>query len=447
MDLFRPLFAATVTILSATWAPAQEGPPSRVLFTNVDVFDGTGETLAEGLDVLVEGNVITTVSADPIDAAGAEVIDGAGRTLMPGLIDAHWHTMLIRQTPEQMLFGDVGFINLLAGAEATATLMRGFTTVRDMGGPAFGLKQAIDASVIPGPRIWPSGAMITVTSGHGDFRPLSDLPRDGSRPLSRVEELGAAMVADSPDLVRQRVREQLMLGASQIKLTAGGGVASPHSPLDVSTFTPEELAAAVEAAANWGTYVAVHAYTTEAVRRAIDAGVKVIEHAHLIDDETARYMVEKDIWLSAQPILPAFFGGMFPPGSPQAEKAEAVMAGTDNLYRMVKTHGIKTAFGTDVLFSEAMARRQGEMLVSLKQWFTPAEILRQATSTNSEFLALSGLRSPYKGRLGVVEEDALADLLLVDGNPLENIDLLSDPERNLILIIKDGQIYKNDLAR
>jgi imidazolonepropionase-like amidohydrolase len=209
-----------------------------------------------------------------------------------------------------MLFGDVGFINLLAGAEATATLMRGFTTVRDMGGPSFGLKQAIDAGVIPGPRIWPSGAMITVTSGHGDFRPLSDLPRDSSRPLSRVEELGAALVADSPDQVRQRVREQLMLGASQIKLTGGGGVASPHSPLDVSTFTPEELVAAVEAASNWGTYVAVHAYTTEAVRRAIDAGVKVIEHAHLMDDETAQYMVENDVWLSAQPILPEFFGGM-----------------------------------------------------------------------------------------------------------------------------------------
>jgi imidazolonepropionase-like amidohydrolase len=235
----------------------------------------------------------------------------------------------------------------------------------------------------------------------------------------------------------------MMLGASQIKLTAGGGVSSPHSPLDVSNFTLEELTAAVEAASNWGTYVAVHAYTPAAVRRAIDAGVQVIEHGHLMDDETARYMVENDVWLSAQPILPEFFGGMFPPGSLQAEKAEEVMTGTDHPYRMVKENNIKTAFGTDVLFSEAMARRQGEMLVSLKEWFTPAEILRQATSTNAEFLALSGLRSPYQGTQGVIEAGAFADLLLVDGNPLENIDLLADPERNLVLIMRDGQIYKD----
>ena len=436
--------AALLSIAFAETVLAQDEP--ETFFRNARVFDGKGDTVSEPTSLLVRGNLIVEIGNAATPANDATVIDGGGRVLMPGMIDAHWHTMLIRQTPEQMLFGDVGFINLLAGAEATATLMRGFTTVRDMGGPSFGLKQAIDAGVIPGPRIWPSGAMVTVTSGHGDFRPLSDLPRDGSRPLSRVEELGAAMVADSPDQVRQRVREQLMLGASQIKLTAGGGVASPHSPLDVSTFTPDELAAAVEAASNWGTYVAVHAYTTEAVRRAIDAGVKVIEHAHLIDDETAKYMVEKDVWLSAQPILPEFFGGMFPPGSTQAEKAEEVMSGTDHLYEMVKAHDIKTAFGTDVLFSETMARRQGEMLVSLKQWFTPVEILRQATSTNAEFLALSRLRSPYQGKLGVIEEGAFADLLLVDGNPLENIELLADPERNLVLIMKDGQIYKDDSA-
>lgn len=440
---FASLLAPALLVANAALAQG----PSTTLFENVMVFDGTSDTLTGPSNVLVEGNQITTVSDSPINVdASATTIDGAGRTLMPGLIDAHWHTMLIRQTPEQMLFGDVGFVNLLAGAEATATLMRGFTTVRDMGGPSFGLKQAIDAGVVPGPRIWPSGAMITVTSGHGDFRPLSDLPRDGSRPLARVEELGGAMVADSPDMVRQRVREQLMLGASQIKLTAGGGVASPHSPLDVSTFNSEELKAAVDAASNWGTYVAVHAYTTEAIRRAIDAGVKVIEHAHLMDDETAQYMVQNDVWLSAQPIIPQFFGGMFPPGSSQAEKAEEVMTGTDNLYRMVKEYNIKTAFGTDVLFSQSMAQRQGEMLASLKAWFTPTEILRQATSTNSEFLALSGLRSPYKGRLGVVEEGALADLLLVDGNPMENIDLVVDPAKYFVVIMKDGVVYKNAVA-
>ena len=324
--------------------------------------------------------------------------------------------------------------------------MRGFTAVRDVGGPSFGVKQAIDSGVVPGPRIWPSGAMITVTSGHGDFRQLSEIPRDGSKPLSRIEELGGAMIVDSPDMMRQRVREQLMLGASQIKLTAGGGVASPHSPLDVSTFTLEELRAAVEAADNWGTYVLVHAYTPAAVRRAIDAGVKVIEHAHLVDDATAKYMAEKGVWLSTQPILQEDFGGIFPPGTDQFEKMQEVIAGTDHIYKLAKTYKLKVAFGTDVLFSEAMARRQGALLVSLKRWYTPAEILRQATSTNAELLALSGLRSPYKGKLGVVEEGALADLLLVDGDPTTDINLIADPARNFVVIMKDGAIFKNTLA-
>lgn len=435
--------AMLATVAAAETVKAQT--PTETLFKNVRVFDGRSDALSAPTSVLVRGNLIASVG-DPVAAASdAMIVDGGGRTLMPGLIDAHWHTMLIRQTPEQLLFGDIGFANLQAGAEATATLMRGFTTVRDMGGPSFGLKRAIDAGVLAGPRIWPSGAIISVTSGHGDFRPLVDLPRDPSKPLSRVEQLGGAMIADSPDEVRMRVREQLMQGASQIKLTAGGGVASPHSPLDVSTFTPEELKAAVDAASNWGTYVAVHAYTSAAVRQAIDAGVKVIEHAHLIDDETAQYMVDKGVWLSAQPITHEFFGGMFPPGSDQAQKAGEVMQGTDHLYQMVKKYEIKTAFGTDVLFSEAMARQQGRMLASLKEWFTPAEILRQATSTNAEFLELSGLRSPYKGKLGVVETGAFADLLLVDGDPLADIDLLADPDRTLVLIMKDGAIYKNKL--
>lgn len=435
--------AVLATVTAAETVTAQT--PTETLFKNVRVFDGRSEALSAPTSVLVRGNLIASVGDPAASAPDATIVDGGGRTLMPGLIDAHWHAMMIRQTPEQMLFGDIGFANLQAGAEATATLMRGFTTVRDMGGPSFGLKQAIDAGVLPGPRIWPSGAIISVTSGHGDFRPLVDLPRDPSKPLSRVEQLGGAMIADSPDEVRMRVREQLMQGASQIKLTAGGGASSPHSPLDVSTFTPEELKAAVDAATNWGTYVAVHAYTPAAVRQAIDAGVKVIEHAQLIDDETAKYMVDKGVWLSAQPITHEFFGGMFPPGSDQAEKAGEVMQGTDRLYLMAKKYGIKTAFGTDVLFSEAMARQQGRMLASLKEWFTPAEILRQATSTNAELLELSGLRSPYKGKLGVIETGALADLLLVDGDPLADIDLLADPDRTLMLIMKDGAVYKNKL--
>jgi imidazolonepropionase-like amidohydrolase len=189
--------------------------------------------------------------------------------------------MLARPTMAQTVDGDLAYLALLGAAEATATLMRGFTTVRDLGGPSFALKRAIDEGVLPGPRIYPSGAMITITGGHGDFRRPSELPRQLGGPLTHLEAINAAMLADSPDEVRVRVREQLMLGASQIKLTAGGGVASPHSPLDVSTFTEEELRAAVEAAQNWGTYVTAHAYTPTAIQRAIAAGVKVIEHGHL----------------------------------------------------------------------------------------------------------------------------------------------------------------------
>jgi len=248
------------------------------------------------------------------------------------------------------------------------------------------------------------------------------------------------MVADSPDMVRQRVREQLMLGASQIKLTAGGGVSSPHSPLDVSTFTSEELEAAVEAAANWGTYVAVHAYTPAAVRRAIDAGVKVIEHAHLIDDETAKYMAEKGIWLSAQPFLEGE-GPPFRPGSIQYIKKKAVVEGTEVLYGLVRKYGIRTAFGTDILFSEENARRQTILLSRMTRWFTPAEVLRMATATNGELLALSGLRSPYEGKLGVIEPGALADMVLIDGDPLADITILQDRSR-ILAVMKDGEFHR-----
>jgi imidazolonepropionase-like amidohydrolase len=182
------------------------------------------------------------------------------------------------------------------------------------------------------------------------------------------------------------------------------------------------------------------------VRRAIDAGVKVIEHAHLVDDATAQYMAQKNVWLSTQPITQEDFGDMFPPGSDQNAKAQEVIAGTDRIYALAKKYKLRVAFGTDVLFSEAMARRQGAMLAGLTRWFTPAEVLRQATSVNGELLALSGLRSPYKGKLGVVEEGALADLLLVNGDPLANINLIADPEANFLVIMKNGEIYKNKLA-
>jgi imidazolonepropionase-like amidohydrolase len=431
-------------------APGSESPAASsgavTLFQNVRIFDGKSAELSEPSHVLVRGNKIETISAEPLPAdrrADTRIIDGGGRTLMPGLIDNHWHAMLIRVTPAESL-GDAGYNNLLAGAEATDTLMRGFTTVRDVGGPVFGLKRAIDEGVVEGPRIYPSGAVITVTSGHGDFRQLTDLPRAIGK-LSRMEQLGGSMVADSPDEVRMRTREQLMQGASQIKLTAGGGVSSPFSPVDVTTFTEAELRAAVEAAENWGTYVTVHAFTPAAVQRSIAAGVKVIEHGMLMDDATAKLMAEKGIWLSMQPIPEALVQG-FPVGSVQREKAEEVVLGIPRTYELAKKYKLKTAWGTDVLFSRALAQQQGAILASMAQWFTPAETLIMATSTNAELLELSGLRNPYPGKLGVVAEGALADLILVDGNPLENLDLVADAAQNFKVIMKDGVIYKNTLA-
>jgi len=417
------------------------------LFKNVRIFDGKAEKLSDTSNVMVRGNIIERVSSDAIQSpadANVTVIEGGGRTLMPGLIDAHWHAMMIRSAPAQAIAGDVGYNNIAAGAEATDTLLRGFTTVRDVGGPTFGLKQAIDEGVIAGPRIFPSGAIITITGGHGDFRQLYELPRTIGT-LSRVEQIGASAVADSPDEVRVRVREQLMQGASQIKLTAGGGVSSPHSPIDASTFTESELRAAVEAAGNWGTYVTVHAFTPEAIQRAIAAGVKCIEHGFLMDEATAKLIASKGVWLSPQP-LPEELRQGFPVGSVQRAKADEVWPGIARTYELAKKYKIKTAFGTDVLFSQALAQQQGAILASLVRWYTPAEALVMATGTNAQLLALSGKRSPYAGKLGVVEEGALADLLLVDGNPIADIKLVADPAKNFVLIMKDGKIYKDTLS-
>ncbi|WP_100148295.1 metal-dependent hydrolase family protein [Achromobacter arsenitoxydans] len=423
-------------------AAATAAADSRILFENVRIFDGVSADLSPPSSVLVHGNLIEKVSRDKIAADGARVVDGGGRTLMPGLIDMHWHSMFVGVPLQVAMTQDPTYINIVAGVEARKTLMRGFTTVRDMGGSAFSLKRAVDQGVIPGPRIYPSGAMITVTSGHGDFRSMSDLPRTLGAPGSRHDLAGDSTIADSPDEVRLRTREQLMQGATQVKLTGGGGVSSPHSPLDVVTFTEAELKAAVDAAKDWGTYVAVHAYTPVAIQRAIRAGVQSIEHASLMDEETAQMMAKSGAWLSTQP-FPDALADAFPRGSDEWQKAQEVFAGTDKTYQLAIKHKLKTAFGTDILFSSQLAEQQGNILASLTRWYTPAQTLIMATGTNAELLKLSGLRNPYRGDLGVVREGALADLILVDGDPIQNIRLIGDPEKNFLLIMKDGVIYKD----
>ncbi len=430
--------------LGAHAQPAPAAVPRPIMFTNFRLFDGKSGSLRDGLHLLVDGSRIKSVATGaPAAPEGAQLIDCGGRVVMPGLIDAHWHSFFAGLPLQALLAGDIGYIHLAASAEAERTLMRGFTTIRDLGGPVFAFKQAVDEGLVAGPRIYPCGAMITGTGGHGDLRQLSDVPRLPGSALSFVEKSGAASIVDSPDEVRLRVREQLMQGATQVKLVGGGGVSSPRSPLDLTTLTEAEVRAAVEVAVDWNTYVTVHAYAPATVQRAISAGARCIEHAHLMDETTARMLADKGVWLSIQPFLSEEDTGSL--AGPSRVAALQVFAGTDNAYKLAKKHKIKTAFGSDMLFSRALATRQGTMLNHLTRWYTNTEILMMATSTNASLLGLSGPRNPYPGKLGVVEEGAFADLLLVDGNPVEDITLLARPEQSLAVIMKDGKVYKNTL--
>jgi len=438
------LVNAVLAFLMVSPLHAQESPSTTVVFDNVRIFDGTA--LTEPMNVLVEGNEITRITAEPITTdAVATRITGDGRTLMPGLIDAHWHTFMVRPSMAMASTAPFPFITLLAAAEAEATLMRGFTSVRDLGGPAFGLKMAIDRGVMRGPRIWPSGAMISQTGGHGDFRMLHELPAPIGV-LSYPERMGMSAIVDSPDEVRKRSREQLLQGASQIKLTVSGGVSSPYVPIDTFQLSVAEIRAAVEAAANWGTYVTVHAYTPEAIRNAIEAGAKVIDHGQLADEAAVKLMAEKGTWWSLQPFVGDENANQHADSERQASAAE-IHAGTDRAYELARKHGVKVAFGTDILFDAARAARQGSQLETMTRWYTPAEVLKMATADNAELLALSDRRNPYPGKLGVAEVGALADLLLVDGDPIAQIGLLADPAKNLLVIMKDGRIVKNTVVK
>jgi imidazolonepropionase-like amidohydrolase len=447
----RMSFAQGDADLEAPGLESFAGPVSggTTLFQNVRIFDGRSSVLSAPSNVLVKGGIIERISASPIavDAnANVRTIAAGGRVLMPGLIDAHWHAIMAAMPQMVLMTADPNYLQLVAARQAQATLMRGFTTVRDLGGPVFGLKRAIDEGVTIGPRIYPSGAFISQTSGHGDFRFSFEVPRVPGGPLSHSEVEGIAAIADSPDEVRLRAREQLRQGASQIKLMAGGGVASPYNPIESTQYTEPEIRAAVEAAENWGTYVTVHAYTPRAIRQALAAGVKCIEHGQLIDEPTAKLLADNGIWWSLQPLLDDEDAP--PLANPVSQKkALEVFAGTDNAYKLARKYNVKTAFGTDILFDARLAARQGAILAKMVRWYTPAETLKMATADNGELMALSGFINPYPGKLGIVEEGAIADLLLVDGNPLENIKLVVEPDRNFLVIMKGGAIYKDIVAK
>lgn len=421
-------------------------PAAGVLFRNVRVFDGKSPKLSPPSDVLVRGNLIERISREPIPLTPElREIAGGGRTLIPGLIDAHWHSFMAGTSQPVLLSADIGYLNLMAAQQAEATLMRGFTSVRDLGGPVFGLKRAIDEGAVAGPRIYPCGAMISQTSGHGDFRFPFELPRTPGGPVSHSEAMGVAAIADSPDEVRLRAREQLRLGASQIKLMAGGGVSSPHNPIESTQFSEAEIRAAVEAAENWGTYVTTHTYTPRAIRQALAAGVKCIDHGQLTDEPTAQLMADKGVWWSLQPLT--YNAEVFQRMSPFSQKkALEVFAGTETAYGYAIKHRIKTAWGSDILFDAGAAARQGSYLAMMTRWYSPAAALSIATAANGELLALSGFSNPYPGKLGVVEAGAFADLLLVEGDPLEKLDLVADPGKNFRVIMKDGVVFKDTVT-
>jgi imidazolonepropionase-like amidohydrolase len=433
------LITSLITLVAANHASATES----VVIRNARIFDGETDGLSQPTSLYVENGIIRQI-ADTVTAPdGARIIDAEERVVMPGLINAHAHVMLQLNVFDS-LTSDEYYFAYYATVAAKSLLDNGFTTVRDMSGDTFSLKKAIDRGLIPGPRIFPSGAMISQTSGHSDHRTSeanSRLLDTGSR--SNLEKVGMTIVADGRPEVLQAARENLRRGATQIKIAVGGGISSYADPLDVTQYTEDEIRAAVEAAESWGTYVAAHVYNSKGVRRAIDLGVKSIEHANLIDRDTLKLMQEKGVWLSPQVMI--FEQKINGFNEDQLAKQRQAAEGLDALMRHAADLDYRNiVFGEDMVTSLEGLNRINQELVRRRQWFSPLQILRQATSRAGELCMLSGPRNPY-GTVGVIKEGALADLLIVEGNPLEDISVLAAPKENLRLIMKGGEVYKNTL--
>lgn len=443
-DLALAALAALVlaAFLPLSTASGQEPVQSSVLIRNATIFDGVNEALMEGQDVLIQGPLIAKIGADLEAPEGTELIDAEGKVLIPGLIDAHWHTTYA-YTPAAILLmnqGDMAEVAIRSMTGAKETLMRGFTSVRDMGGNPFAIKKLIDSGEYPGHRILPSGPFMSPTAGHADFYGRLDSPRDKSN-ISYWERNMMALTSDGVPEVRLRTRDILRYGATQIKICTGGGVSSVFDPLDVSEYSLDEVKAVVEEARNYNTYVASHVMTDEGIRAAVEVGVMCVEHGFFASEETLQFMKEKGAWLSPQPMA---LEDMVWDNPISQEKYQQVIDAVEGLYPLAKKVGVNIAFGTDQLLDASKAHQQSDYLVRLGKWFTPFEALKLATSENARLMELSGPRHPYQlGPLGVVKEGAYADLILVDGNPLENLELVGDPETNFVLIMKDGKIFKN----
>ena len=417
-----------------------------MIIRNVRLFDGISDRTQDNVDILTEGAHVVAVSSSPVagdSSDGVVEIDGRGKFLMPGLSDAHVHLMGNSNSMMDFVQGPTGVLYGNTIAEAKRMLLRGFTTVRDMGGDTAPVKSLIDRGTFEGPRIFPSQAMISQTSGHADFAFVYDVPEEFGGKPSRTEDIHFTRVADGVPRVLAAVREQLRQGASQIKLTLGGGAASMYDPLNTLQYTPDEIRAAVEAASDYGTYVATHVYTPAGITRAIEAGVASIEHGHLADEDTIKRIADAGIWLSMQPFAE---DDHHYPDPVRAGKNTVICHGTEEVYGWAKKHGVKTAWGTDLLLEPQSAPRQSVMAARLGEFYSNVEALKMLTSGNAQLFEMAGERNTYRGgKLGVVAEGSWADMILVDGDPTQDLSVIADPDAKFKLIVKGGHVVKDAL--
>ena len=404
---------------------------TTTLFRNCRVFDGEGDTLRDGLEVLVEAGRIKEVADRPITPpAGARVIDGGGRTLMPGLIDAHIHAYGVDADLGRLDRLPRSLQALRAAKRLEDSLRRGFTSVRDAGGGDWGLAIACETGLIRGPRLFYPGRALSPTGGHGDMRPniLLDQFCGCCAPATQA----IAVIADGVDEVRRAVRGELKRGAHAIKIMASGGVASPSDPIHALQYSEDEIACAVWEASAWKTYVLAHAYTPESIFRAVRLGVRSIEHANLIDAPTAAFMAQKGAF--AVPTLVTYDAleeqgpALGLPPESQAKLGQVKEAGLRSLEILAQA-GVRMAFGTDLLAE--MHARQGMEFVIRRQVLPAADVLRSATSIAAVLLMQENV-------LGVVKPGAMADLILVDGDPLADIGVLADENGACIPFVMKG---------
>jgi imidazolonepropionase-like amidohydrolase len=440
------VFTLTVLLLAPGWTPAQDGPPTYILITDANVWDGTNDTATPGLNVLIENNLVEQISAEPIAvnrSANTKVIDAGGRTLMPGLIDMHTHLMFKFGVPTTR---DMDATEQGAVAYETMQLyMRmGYTTLRDVGGNSLGLSRSLVAGRIKGPRLYSSGGAISSISGHNDLGLQTEDPNNdvfGRR--------GDTNVVTGPIEVREAVRKILRAGGAQIKIMPGGGVASQFDPLEATTLMEDELRAAVEAAADFGTYVCAHAYNDVSINRFLDAGGRCIEHGFLIEERTIKRMKKLGAVMSLQAYA-AYEVFKDPEGIPgftpeNVRKGLQVNEGADRMMHWIAEHEIDTFGGSDLWPAEQLLLVPQDLVVR-KRWFSDVEILRQNTSNAGRWLAKSGTKNPYReGPLGVIAVGAYADMILVDGDPLADVSVLADYDNTIKVVIKDGEIYQNNL--